>query len=103
MVITQEINELIEKAPMVPIATVSANGEPHLIVVGKVKEVRESETLVFGVYKMERTQQNLKANSLMQVIIAVREGGSKGYRLTGKASVEGNLVLFKAEHSEKLL
>lgn len=103
MVISQEIKDLIEQAPMVPIATVSASGEPHLIVVGKVKEVRESDTLTFGVYKMEKTQQNIKANGLMQVIIAVREGGSKGYRLSGKATVDGSLVLFKAEQSEKLL
>lgn len=33
MVISQEIKDLIEQAPMVPIATVSASGEPHLIVV----------------------------------------------------------------------
>lgn len=103
MIISQEIKELIEQAPVVPIATVSANGEPHLIVVGNVKEVRENDTLAFGVYKMEITQQNIKANGLMQVVIAVRDGGSKGYRLTGKASIENNLVLFKAEKSEKLL
>ncbi len=103
MIISQEIEELIEQAPMVPIATVSTIREPHLIVVGKVKEVRENDTLAFGVYKMEKTQQNIKANGLMQVIIAVRDGGPKGYRLTGKASVEDNLVLFKAEESEKLL
>ncbi|CAA7602584.1 pyridoxal 5'-phosphate synthase [Acididesulfobacillus acetoxydans] len=103
MIISEEIKELIDQAPMVPIATVSAEGEPHLIVVGKVKEVRENDILTFGVYKMEKTQQNIKANGLMQVIIAVREGGSKGYRLTGKASVDGGLVLFKAEQREKLL
>lgn len=103
MVINEEIRELIEQAPMVPIATVSASGEPHLIVVGKVKEVQENDTLAFGIYKMEKTQQNIKANGLMQVIIAVRDGGPKGYRLTGKASVDGNMVLFTAEQSEKLL
>jgi Predicted flavin-nucleotide-binding protein structurally related to pyridoxine 5''-phosphate oxidase len=103
MIISREIEELIELAPMVPIATVSASGEPHLIVVGKVKEVRENDTLAFGVYKMEKTQQNIKANGLMQVIIAVREGGAKGYRLTGKATIDGGLVLFKAEQSKKLL
>lgn len=103
MVISQEIKELIEQAPMVPITTVSASGEPHLIVVGKVKEVRGQDTLVFGVYKMEKTQQNIKANGLMQVIVAVRDGGPKGYRLTGNASVDDNLVLFIAEKSEKLL
>ncbi|KLU61115.1 pyridoxamine 5'-phosphate oxidase [Peptococcaceae bacterium CEB3] len=103
MIISQEIKELIDQAPMVPIATVSTGGEPHLIVVGKVKGVRENDTLAFGVYKMEKTKQNIEANGLMQVVIAVREGGPKGYRLTGKAFVDGGVVLFKAEQSEKLL
>lgn len=103
MIISQEIKELIGQVPLVPLATVSDNGEPHLIVVGNVKEVRENDTLAFGVYKMEKTQQNIKANGLMQVIIAVRDGGPKGYRLTGKATVDGSLVLFTAEQSEKLL
>lgn len=103
MIIDQKMKELIEAAPMVPIATVSASGEPHLIVVGKVKEVRENDILAFGIYKMEKTQRNIKANGLMQVVIATREGGPKGYRLTGKASLDGSLVLFKAELSEKLL
>lgn len=44
MIISQEIKELIGQVPLVPIATVSDNGEPHLIVVGNVKEVRENDT-----------------------------------------------------------
>lgn len=103
MVITNEIQELIPQAPIVPIVTVSSQGEPHLITVGQVKEVREGDTLIFGIYKMQKTQQNIQDTGTMQVLIATREGGAKGYRLTGKACIEGQQVLFKAENAEALL
>lgn len=103
MIITKEIQELIPNAPFVPIVTVSAKGEPHLITVGKVKEIREEDILVFGIFKMETTQQNIKDTGVMQVNIVSTEGGPKGYRLTGKACTEGQLVLFKAELAEALL
>jgi ethanolamine utilization protein EutQ (cupin superfamily) len=103
MIITEEIKNVISKAPFVPLVTVSAKGEPHLIVVGKVAEVREGDVLGFGIYKMETTQKNITETGQMQVIIATMEGGPAGYRLSGKACVEGKLVLFKAEAAEKLL
>lgn len=103
MVITQEIKDVISKAPFIPITTVSVHGEPHMIVVGKVAEIREADILGFGIYKMEVTQQNIKDNGMMQVVIATMEGGPKGYRLTGKACIEEKLVLFKAEKVEVLL
>lgn len=52
---------------------------------------------------MEVTQQNIKDNGKMQVIIATVEGGPKGFRLSGKACLEEKLVLFKAEKLEALL
>lgn len=103
MVITEKIKEVILKAPFIPITTVSANGEPHMIVVGKVMEVRDGDILGFGIYKMEVTQQNIKDNGKMQVVIATMEGGPKGFRLEGKACIEEKLVLFKAEKVEELL
>ncbi len=103
MVITEEIKDVISKAPFVPLVTVSEKGEPHLIVVGKVAEIREGDVLAFGIYKMEVTQQNIKENGKMQVLIATMEGGPKGFRLIGRASIEDKLVLFKAEKAEALL
>lgn len=52
---------------------------------------------------MEVTQQNIKDNGMMQVVIATMDGGPKGFRLTGKACIEEKLVLFKAEKVEVLL
>lgn len=103
MVITDDIKTLIEKAPFVPIATVSDKGQPHLIVAGKVKEVRDDDVLAFGIYKMESTQQNVADNGLMQVVVASTADGPKGFRLSGRACIEGKEVLFKAEKAESLL
>lgn len=101
--LTPEIKEVLAKAPFIPLTTVSPQGEPHTIVVGKVAELRADDILAFGIYKMEITQQNIKANGQMQVIIAATADGPKGYRLTGKACIEEKLVLFKAEKVEELL
>jgi len=103
MVITKEIKELIPLVETVSIVTVSNEGEPHLIVVGKVEEVRDGDVLVFGIYKMDMTQKNIRDNGKMQVAIATKDVGPKGYRLSGQASVEGKKVLFKVKKAELLL
>jgi predicted pyridoxine 5'-phosphate oxidase superfamily flavin-nucleotide-binding protein len=103
VIITKEIKELITKAPTVSIATVSNEGEPHLIIVGKVAEVRDEDILVFGIYKMQVTQQNIHDNGKMQVAIATMDGNPKGYRLSGQASIDEKQVLFKVEKAELLL
>ena len=103
MVITDEIKQLIPQAPIVPIVTVSSQGQPHLITVGKAKEVQENDTLVFGIHKMEQTQRNMHDTGIMQVIIATREGGSRGFRLSGSGRVEGKQVFFEAREASALL
>lgn len=103
MNIPNEIQELIPQAPFVPLVTATQEGEPHLIVVGKVKEVRAEDTLVFGIYKMENTQRNLQQTGKMQAVICSLKGGPKGYRLSGTAAAEGKEVLFKVEAIESLL
>jgi predicted pyridoxine 5'-phosphate oxidase superfamily flavin-nucleotide-binding protein len=103
MVITEEIKKLVAQAPLVPIVTVSSQGEPHLIVVGKVQEIREDDVLAFGIYKMHTTRKNIEDTGKMQVVIASLEGGPRGFRLTGKACLEEPLVLFKAETAAALL
>lgn len=99
-ILTPEIKEVIAQSAFVAITTLSASGQPHLIVVGKVKEVRGDDTLVFGVYKMEKTRQNLAETGVMQVAAVA---GKKGYRLSGKARAEGDEVLFTVESADVLL
>lgn len=103
MVITEEIKKMIKEAVFVPIVTVSEQGEPHLIAVGQVKEIKEDDVLAFGIFKMEQTQKNIQQTGLMQVAIVSKSEGSKGFRLSGKATVEGKFVLFKAVKAEALL
>ena len=103
MVITTEVKTLIEQVPFVPITTVSGDGTPHLIVVGKVAEVRDDDVLAFSIYKMETTQKNITDNGVMQVILASTADGPKGYRLSGEACIEDNKVLFKAEKADSLM
>lgn len=99
-VLTPEIKEVLGQAPFIPITTVSGEGKPHLIVVGKVKEIRGDNTLVFGVYKMENTRRNLAENNLMQVAAV---SGKKGYRLSGSARAEGSEVIFTVYSADHLL
>ena len=103
MLITKEIKDMISGAKTVSIVTVSNEGEPHLIIVGKVAEVRDDDTLVFGIFKMNNTQQNISENGKMQIAIAVNEESPKGARLTGQASIDGQQVILKVEKAEMLL
>ena len=65
--------------------------------------MQDDETLVFGIYKMQVTQKNIRDNGKMQVAIATKDGGPKGYRLSGHAGIEGKQVFFKVEEAELLL
>lgn len=103
MILTKEIKDLIPKAQIIPIVTVSDQGEPHLITVGKVQEVRDEDILVFSISKMQITQQNIRANGKMQVIIASNDENPVGHRLSGQASIDGHQVLFKVKKAEALL
>lgn len=103
MIITSAIKQMVKEAAFIPIVTVSTQGELHLIVVGKVKEIKDDDVLAFGIYKMERTQQNIKENGTMQVALVSTTDGPKGYRLVGKACVDGQDILFKVEKAEALI
>ena len=102
MVFTDDIKAAVAKTAFIPILTFSEAGEAHLIVVGKGEPVAE-DTLSFGIYKMETTQKNIASTGKAQVVLVDMENGPKGFRLTGKACVEGGKVLFKAEAVEALL
>ena len=98
--LTPEVKEVITQSAFVPLVTVTKDGQPHLIVVGKVKETRGEDTVVFGVYKMVTTGRNLAETGIMQ---AAAVAGKKGYRLSGRARMEGQEVLFTVERVDALL
>jgi predicted pyridoxine 5'-phosphate oxidase superfamily flavin-nucleotide-binding protein len=88
--LSADVKSVIEQSPYLSLTTVSKQGEPHTIAVGKAKDIRDSE-IVFGVYKMEKTRKNLAETGIMQV---VGVNGKIGYRLEGKAKAAETDVLF---------
>ncbi len=99
-ILSDEMKKIISESPFVAIASISGEGAPHLIIVGKAKEIRDENVLVFGVYKMDTTQSNISETGLLQVAVA---SGKAGYRFTGKACVQGSEVLLSVEKAESLL
>lgn len=106
MSLQAEVKELITQAPFVPFVTLGPDGEPHMIVCGRVAEVHDAaDTLVFRAAVMKKTRENLKSNPYMQVVLALRGAtpkDCKGFRLTGKAHAEGDLIEFSVEETESL-
>ncbi len=100
VVLTPEIKEVVSQSAFIPVTTLSGDGQPHLIAVGKVKEIRGGNTLVLGVYKMEKTRRNLSETGVMQVAAVA---GKQGYRFSGRACVEGDEVIFTVEKVASLL
>jgi predicted pyridoxine 5'-phosphate oxidase superfamily flavin-nucleotide-binding protein len=100
VVLTPEIVKVIKESPYVALVSVSAERQPHLIVVGKVKEVREDNCIVFGVYKMEKTRKNISETGLLQAAVV---SGKAGYRFAGRACVVESEVILSIEKIELLL
>ncbi|BBB92584.1 MAG TPA: pyridoxamine 5'-phosphate oxidase family protein [Methylomusa anaerophila] len=98
--INSEIKDVILASPFIALASVSETGQPHLIVVGKVKEIRDDSHLVFGVYKMDVTRQNLSQTGDLQVVAV---SGKVGYRFTGKAVVQDSELVFSIHQVDTLL
>jgi predicted pyridoxine 5'-phosphate oxidase superfamily flavin-nucleotide-binding protein len=98
--LTPEISNIISKSAFIALVSVSNEGNPHLIVVGKVKEIRDENTLVFGVYKMDQTRKNISETGILQVAVVFNK---TGYRFIGKACVEEKEILFSIEKIEALL
>lgn len=100
LVLTPEIKKIVSESSYIALASVSKEGNPHLIVAGKVKEIRDENTFVFGIYKMDKTRQNISETGYLQVAAV---SGKAGYRFIGKACVEEKDILFSIENIEALL
>jgi uncharacterized protein len=98
--ISSEMKEVILASPFIALASVSETGRPHLIVVGKVKEIKDDSHLVFGVYKMDVTRKNLSQTGNLQVVAV---SGKEGYRFTGKATAQDSELLFAIHQVDTLL
>ncbi len=98
--LTKEMKEAILASPFIALTSVSKAGVPHLIVVGQAKNIVNDSQLVFGVYKMETTRQNLAETGCLQAVVV---SGKVGYRFTGKAVVQNDEVILSIEQVAALL
>lgn len=94
MVINDEVKSVIEGSAFITLVTVSAEGTPHPIIAGK-GEVSDDK-VVFGIYKMEVTQKNLKTNNKAWIVAAAKDSGPKGYRIAGTAEAIDKKLIFTA-------
>jgi predicted pyridoxine 5'-phosphate oxidase superfamily flavin-nucleotide-binding protein len=101
MTINRDITAVIEGSAFICLTTVGADQTPHMIVTGKGQVC--DDTIVFGIYKMDTTQKNLKANKNAWVVAAIRDGGPKGYRLTGTAEARDKQLIFTPDKAEALI
>ena len=99
-VISPEMKEVLNQSPFIALTTVSKVGRPHLIVVGKVKEIKSDNFLVFGIYKMNKTRQNLSETGLLQVVAV---SGKSGYRFSGDANCTETEIHLIVKEIESLL
>jgi predicted pyridoxine 5'-phosphate oxidase superfamily flavin-nucleotide-binding protein len=102
MVITDGVKQVVQGTAFLSLVTINADGSPHPIVSGKGEVV--GETVVFGIYKMEKTQANLLKNKNAWVVGAtMTDGKPKGYRLTGTAEAKGKQLVFTVTKIEELI
>lgn len=101
MVLDDEVKQVFESSAFISLVTVDEAGQAHPIIAGKARV--SGGTLVFGIYKMEVTQKNLRRSGTAWLVAATTEGGPRGYRLTGSAAVCGKELIFTPEKTEKLI
>lgn len=101
MVLEEATKQVIEATPFLSLVTVGADGAAHPIITGRAQVV--GDTVVFGIYKMETTQKNLKSDNRAWVVAATKEGGPKGYRLSGTAQVQDKQLIFTPSTVEALI
>jgi general stress protein 26 len=101
MVITEDIKGIIEGAAVITLVTVNADGTPHPIIAGK-GEV-DGDKVIFGIYKMVVSQENLKKSSNAWVVAGTKDQKPRGCRLTGTAAAQEKKLIFTASKAEELI
>ncbi len=102
MKMNQEIKDLVEKMPFIPLVTQGKEG-PHLVVMGK-GFVMDDETIAFFGWRQSKTSENIKNNRVIQIAL-VSEKKTSGFRLAGPAHIEteGKIHDFLKERFPKQL
>lgn len=102
MVINSEVKSVIKNSAFLSLVTLGSDGTPHPIIAGKGEVV--NDTIVFGIYKIEKTQKNLAVNPNAWVVAATTiDGNPKGYRLAGTAAAKDKQLIFTPSKAEALI
>jgi uncharacterized protein len=101
MVINDDVKKVVESSAFLSLVTVDADGTPHPIITGKGEVVNDQ--VIFGIYKMKTTQKNLMSNRKAWIVGATKDGGPKGYRLTGTAEAKDKQLIFTPTKAEALI
>ena len=90
--ITAEMKEVAGKTKGFALATVTKDGEPHVIPVGFGKVLSDDELLLVDVF-MGKTIENIKVNPRVSVSVWDYDN-LKGYEFKGKARIETSGKVF---------
>jgi hypothetical protein len=101
MQINDDMKKVLEGTSFLSLVTVGKDGAPHPIIAGTGKVV--GDTVVFGIYKMEVTQENLLRDKRAWVVGATLDGGPHGYRLNGTAQASGAELVFTPDSADVLI
>ena len=101
MQINDDMKKVLEGTAFLSLVTVCADGTPHPIIAGEGKVV--GDTVIFGIYKMEVTQNNLLSDDRAWVVGATMEGGPHGYRFSGAARATGKELVFTPASADILI
>jgi hypothetical protein len=101
MLISDEIKRVVAGSAFIALVTLNPDGTAHPIIAGK-GEVADDQ-VIFGIYKMEKTQANLLRDKRAWLVGATKDDGPKGFRLSGTAEAQGKKLIFTVSNAETLL
>lgn len=101
MKFTEEMRAVIQNSPYLTLVTINADGTPHPIIVGGKEQAEDHISI--GIYKMDVTQENLIRSHKAWITAATLDGGPKGFRFEGTATVAEKKVLFTPDTAEVMI
>ncbi len=102
--LNSEVQEIIKKQGVFPVATSALDGTPNVVPMTFVKVLDEDSILIVDNF-MNKTRKNLESNPVMAISIWDMEGGKKSFQIKGKTSIVESGKIFdeaKAWVAEKM-
>jgi len=92
-VITNEMKQIAERAPVWAVSTISKEGIPNVVPIGLGKIISDNQVLFMALF-MDKTLKNLQSNPNMAVSVW-DVMGMGGYQFKGKAKIETSGPFFE--------